>query len=165
MTRPPTTGISLPRKLVLSRAGGGVASSDAHTSAATVSASAATVIARKTMGKTISGLVPSHPAFAALPWSHSCREGTLCYNLTRGGASSGGFGGRQTATGRPAGGPEVLRRPSGSGGRRPRCCRGRGRGPDRTLRLGKVHPLPLHQPPRDDRRRHHPGRRHTAAAG
>src|SRR5207248_9539929 len=46
----------------------------------------------------------------------------------------------------------------------PICC-GRGGGPDRTLWLRKVHPLPLHQPPRDHRRRHDPDRRHAAATG
>src|SRR5437660_12691385 len=173
MTRPPTTGICLPWKLVLSRAGGGVASSDVHTSAATVSASAATVSARKTMGKTISGLPPSVPAFVPFPVfpqpfplrfpQH--QGGSPVLEQFRGGASSGGFGGRRTATGGPAGGPEVLRRCPGPGGHRPHGCCGRGGGPDRALWLRKVHPLPLHQPPRDDRRRHDPTRRHPAAAG
>src|SRR3979411_339431 len=127
MTIPPTTGISLARQVFLRRAAVGLASSDVHASAATVRASAATAIPRKTMAKTIAGLPPLAPAFAGEGWQPSARmraissqarprrpgrhappPGGLVLELTRGGGSSGGTGGRQTAARCPGRGPEVL---------------------------------------------------------
>src|SRR6266545_2333705 len=60
-------------------------------------------------------------------------------------------------------GEQALRGVARAPGRRPRSRCGRGRGGAGPVWLGKVHPVPHHQPAGDDRQRHDPARRATTA--